>query len=390
MDFSPSPQQQEWLDRARRLAAESLAPRAAGCDARRAFPHENFADLRRAGFLRLAVPSWYGGLWVDYQAYALVMEALAIGCASTTCCLAMHFGCAFHILASGSRAQRERYMTWIVAEERLFAVATTDATPGEPGALGEVTARAVPGGYRLNGRKYFVTSAGAADAYVLRATHASPPADAPPSEIFIVRSDSAGVRVEERWDGLGLRASSTNDVLLEECFVPEEDILRGGDEPEPSAFLPTAGFSLGLAAWPLGAATAAFDYARAEMQGARGRPSRPVSQEKRRLLAEIHGDLQAAHWLLLHAAWVADTAPERYLLPLQTARYACTTNAVAATQRALLIAGGRGYLQRHPLERLLRDTLAGPLQAACHEQCLDRVADDLLAAPPTGSAEHGQ
>src|SRR5438270_1001309 len=167
MEFSPSPEQREWQERARRMASEVLAPRAADYDARGVFPHENFAALRREGFLRLAVPSWYGGLWVDHRAYALVMEALGTGCASTTCSLAMHFGCAFHVLAAGSPAQKERFMRWIVQEEKLFAVATTESTPGEAGAVGTVTARRAPGGYRLDGRKYFVTGAGAAGAYVV-------------------------------------------------------------------------------------------------------------------------------------------------------------------------------------------------------------------------------
>jgi alkylation response protein AidB-like acyl-CoA dehydrogenase len=385
MEFRPTPHQHEWQERARRMASESLEPRAADYDARRVFPRENFAELRREGFLQLAVPERYGGLWVDYQAYALVMDALGAGCASTTCCLAMHFGCAFHILAAGTRAQKERFMRRIVEEGTLFAVATTDATPGETGASGIVTARQVEGGYRLSGRKYFVTGAGAADAYVVGAVREALNGGALERALFVVPADRDGVRVEERWDGMGLRASSTNDVLFEDCFVADEEFLAGTDDPEPRPFLPTAGFSLGLAAWPLGAATAAFEHIRGEMRDGTTAPSRPISQEKRRLLAEMHVELQSARLLLYHAAWVADTAPERYLLPLQAARYACTRNAVAVAQRALLAAGGRGYLARHPLERILRDTLAGPLQAACHEQCLERVASELLGSGRDGT-----
>jgi alkylation response protein AidB-like acyl-CoA dehydrogenase len=83
MNFKPTEEQREWEERAARLAREALAPRAAAMDARGTFPHENFEDLRREGFLRLAVPPWYGGLWVDHVSYALAMIALGAGCAST-------------------------------------------------------------------------------------------------------------------------------------------------------------------------------------------------------------------------------------------------------------------------------------------------------------------
>src|SRR5437899_1121512 len=85
-------------DRARRMADGVLAPRAADADDLREFQHGALEHLRRAGFLSLAVPEWHGGQWVDHVTYALVMEALGEGDASITCCLAMHFGCAFHIL----------------------------------------------------------------------------------------------------------------------------------------------------------------------------------------------------------------------------------------------------------------------------------------------------
>src|SRR5712692_7950858 len=129
MNFAPTPQQLEWQERARRLARETLAPRADEADDRRVFQHAALNDLRRAGFLSLAVPEWHGGQWVDHVTYALVMEALAEGEASMTCCLAMHFGCTFHILSAGNREQKERWLGRIVRDGLMFAVASTDARP---------------------------------------------------------------------------------------------------------------------------------------------------------------------------------------------------------------------------------------------------------------------
>jgi butyryl-CoA dehydrogenase len=379
MDFKPTEEQRAWEERAERLAREALAPRAAAMDARGSFPHENFEDLRREGFLRLAVPPWYGGLWVDHVSYALAMIALGAGCASTTSCLAMHFGCVFHVLASGSREQKERWIQAVVRDGALFAIAGTDAVPGEGSPPGVVVARREPGGFRLTGRKYFVTSAGGANAYVTRARMEGAPPDAPEPIFMVTAGPRDDLRVLEQWDGMGLRASATNTVMFEETWVPEQDTLGECTEPEPLCFQPTAGFSIGLAAWPLGTAIAALAYVLDELGAPdSGSRSRPLSGERRRLLAEMRMSIDAARWMLLYAAWVADTDPDNYLMPLQAARFTCTANAVDVTRRALLAVGGRGYLGRNPLERLLRDALAGPLQAACHETCPDRIAEHLL------------
>jgi alkylation response protein AidB-like acyl-CoA dehydrogenase len=376
MNFTPTPQQLEWQERARRLARETLAPRADEADDRRVFQHAALNDLRRAGFLSLAVPEWHGGQWVDHVTYALVMEALGEGDASLTCCLAMHFGCTFHILSAGDREQKERWLGRIVREGAMLAVASTDARPDEEAPPGLVHATPVEGGYRLNGRKYFVTGAGVVDAFITRAEREEGGA----LNCAVPARDNPGVRVVESWDGMGLRASSTNDVIFEECLVPAEDVLGVCPDPEPLCFQPTAGFSIGLTAWPLGVARAAYTYARRVLrrESEKAGTGRPVSQEKRRLLARMHLDIETAHWLLIHAAWMADTQPERYLMPLQAARYAATEGAVRVTHHALLAVGGRGYLERNPLARLLRDAQSAPLQAACHEQCLERVATELL------------
>ncbi len=293
-----------------------------------------------------------------------------------TCCLAMHFGCAFQILSAGDPEQKRRWLGRIVRDGWLLAVAGTDARPDEDAAPGLVHATPVEGGYRLSGRKYFVTSAGVADAYILRAEQ-----EGGGGQNFAVPAHAnPGVRVEERWDGMGLRASSTNDLIFEECFVPREDLLGVCPDPEPLCFQPTAGFSIGLAAWPLGVARAAFAYARRVLrrESEKAGTGRPVSQEKRRLLAAMHGETEAARLLLYHAAWVADVEPAHYLMPLQVARLACAEGAVRVTHQALLVVGGRGYLERNPLARLLRDAQSAPLQAACHEQCPERVATELL------------
>ena len=143
MNFAPTEMQLDWQARARRLARERLAPHADIADSQRVVQREALDHLRREGFLSLAVPEWHGGHWVDHVTYALVMEALGEGDASLTCCLAMHFGCAFHVLSAGNREQKERWLGRIVRDGLMFAVASTDARPDEEAAPGLVHAAPV-------------------------------------------------------------------------------------------------------------------------------------------------------------------------------------------------------------------------------------------------------
>jgi len=377
MDFTPNPIQAEWQARARAFAARVLAPRAAEIDAQHRFPLESFRDIRREGYLKLGVPVSHGGLWQDYLTYTLIVEAFAEACPATACCLAMHVGATFLILAAGSRVQKTRLLRRVVEDGYLLGIAFSDSAPHEDSPPGRVVARKVPGGYRLHGRKYFVTSAGAADLLLVQAEMVDGCNKG--ERIFAIPARSRDdVRIEEGYESLGLRGTASREVVFEGCWAPEEDILGRFLDPEPWRCQPTAGFTLGLSAVYLGIASTAYRYALDALRGRQSSPGQRLSQERQRLLTQLYTGVESARWMLYRAAWSADHDPDRMTLTLQAARYICSTQAVAVTQTALLAVGSRGYLTRNPLERLIRDALAGPLQAACHETCPDRIAQELL------------
>lgn len=375
MDYSLNSNEKQWQALARKLAAERLAPRAAEYDKRAEFPTANFQDLREAGFLALAVPPEYGGQWAGHTPYTLAAIEIATADASTMCMLAMHFGCVFQLLNSGNEDQRQQYFRAVVNKGKFFGVATTESSSDAPGTRGVVTAVPCDGGWRLNGRRHFVTGAGVADWLIVRAAET----DGPAHTLIVGQLNTEGIMTERPGEGLGLRASATYNVVFEDCFVPLGDELTGGTPFAGGNFYPVAGFSLGLSATVLGPAVAAYHWTRDALRqmAASGGPT-AVSSERKRLLAEMYTIVEGAHSLLLRAAWTADHDPANLMLAIQSARFACAQCAVSVTQKALNACGGRSYLDRYPLERYVRDALAGPLQAGCHETCPERVAGELL------------
>ncbi|MDQ2732113.1 MAG: acyl-CoA/acyl-ACP dehydrogenase [Armatimonadota bacterium] len=375
MDYSLNADEEKWQALAKDLASGQFAPRAAKYDVRAEFPTANFADLRGSGFLALAVPGQYGGGWVGYTPYALAAIEIARGDASTMCMLAMHFGCVFQVLNAGSEEQRERFLRAVVEAGKFFGVATTESSSDVPGTRGDVWAVPCEGGWRLTGRRHFVTGAGAADWLIVRATER----DGPAHTFVVGQQDRDGIRVGRPGEGLGLRASATYNVVFEDCFVLSDDELKGGTPVTGGNFYPVAGFSLGLSATVLGPAIAAYDWTRGALRqmALSGGPT-AISSERKRLLAEMYTTIEGARSLLLRAARTADHDPSNLMLTIQSARLACAEGAVRVTQKALLACGGRSYLDCYPLERYVRDALAGPLQAGCHETCPERIAGELL------------
>ena len=375
MDWSLNPEEERWQASARILAVRDFAPRAAEFDRHAAFPYSNFDALHEAGFLGLAVPETYGGSWCGYIPYALAALEIAAGDASTMCMLSMHFGCVFHVLTGASPEQRERYLSQVVRDGRFFGVATADSSSDSPGTKGEVRAERHGSRWRLRGRRHFVTGAGAADWLIVRASEA----DGTSHTFVVAQKETPGVWADRVGEGIGLRGSATHNVVFEDCMISDDDHIAGGMAFHEIGFYPVAGFSLGLSATVLGPAMAAYNFTRDLLkQTADAGSASAVSQERRRLLAEMHVVLEGARSLLLKAAWIADNQPSDLTVAVQGARFACTQGAVYVTQKAMLACGGRAYLDRYPLERHLRDALAGPLQAGCHESCPERMAAELL------------
>src|SRR5215813_918923 len=235
MEFSITEEQRGLQRRARRLA-EDFATRAAAHDRDATDPFENYATLRDAGFHTLNIPTDLGGAGVGLFGWSLAAEELGQGCASTALSFNMHLSVVGPLMESPRvpREVKERLAKLVVQEAKLiggnFSEPTTSGLVGTPTPL--TRARRVDRGWRITGRKAFASMIAAAD-YVM--VMASPDdATAPTAAmLLLVPPEASGRRVEHVWDTLGMRATRSDAMVLEDCFVPDDGLLYRSDDIVP-------------------------------------------------------------------------------------------------------------------------------------------------------------
>jgi len=383
MDLQPSARQRELIALARDLARERFAARAERHDRDATFPFDDYADLRAEGFLGLCVPERYGGLGADYETYCLVAEQIAQGNASTALTFNMH--CLVMLMmgpiadamamAPAARARHEtlraaRYRE--VVEDGAFygqphsepvEHGETDASLAVGGRRFGTTARKVEGGYIVDGRKFFVSLGGAAPYY---ATPAIRLGDEPWIERTLylkVPKDAPGVSFPGEWDPMGMRATVSRDMVLQNVLVPDEaEVLPPGlfgamYNAFPHLFLSFSATFLGLM-------QAAYDGALAYLTGAMPRAPMPHAElaAKGPAVAEMLLALEAARALYWRAVSEARVDPPPDAVQRARAAHVTVQRAVVAvTQEAIRVCGGRAFLKRYPLERYARDARAAAL-----------------------------
>ena len=383
MNLQLSPRQHELIALARRVAHERFAPRAGRHDREASFPFDDYADLRTEGLLGLCVPERYGGLGADYETYCLVAEQIAQGNASTALTFNMH---CLTMLMMGpiaddmamSPAARERHETLravkyrAVVEDGAFygqphsepvEQGETDTTLAVGGRRFGTTARKVDGGYVVNGRKFFVSLADSAPYY---ATPAIRLGDEPWIERTLylqIPKDAPGVTFTGDWDPMGMRATVSRDMRLENVFVPDDaDVLPPGlfgamYNAFPHLFLSFSATFLGLMQ---AAYDAALAYLTGRMPGAP--PLHTEMAAKGPAVAEMLFAIESARALYYRAISEAQVgAPLEAVQRARAAHVTVQRAVVAVTQEAIRVCGGRAFLKRYPLERYARDARAAAL-----------------------------
>lgn len=411
MQLQPSPRQYELIGLARQLACERFAPRADRHDREASFPFDDYADLRAEGLLGLCVPERYGGLGADFETYCLVAEQIAQGNASTALTFNMH--CLVMLMMGPISdamamlpAARERHETLRAAKYREVIEqgvfygqphsepvehGETDATLAVGGRRFGTAARKVEGGYVVNGRKFFVSLGGAAPYY---ATPAIRLGDEPWIERTLylkVPKDAPGVSFPGDWDPMGMRATVSRDMVLENVFVPDDaEVLPPGlfgamYNAFPHLFLTFSATFLGLM-------QAAYDGALAYLTGRM--PGAPVPRAeiaaKVSAIAEMLFAVEVARAVYYRAISEAQVDPP--LEVVQRARAAHVTvqrSVVSVTQEAIRVAGGRAFLKRYPLERYARDARAAALMRPWTQELAMQQAGEValgLGGQPGGAA----
>src|SRR5262249_10395304 len=298
--------------RCRRLA-EDFATRAAWHDREASDPVENYALLRQAGFYALNVPKDLGGWGMGLLDYAIAAEELAQGCPATALAFNMHPCMVGPLMESPlvSVDVKQHVARLVVHEQKLLAGNLSE--PATSALLGTYTptarARRVDGGYRITGRKAFASMIEAADCCIV-VVHPDEAIEATAGMLLLVPRSTAGRRVDKVWDTLGMRATRSDALILEDCWVPEEARLLEVDDIGP--------FQRHGANWLWGSYTAVYlgvgvaAYKEVVKVVQERRPpgyTQPLAYhpDVRRQVAEMSVDLQAARLMLHHAAWLSDT-----------------------------------------------------------------------------------
>jgi alkylation response protein AidB-like acyl-CoA dehydrogenase len=377
MEFHITEEQRCLRERSRRLA-EDFATRAARHDREASTPAENYAALREAGFYALNIPAELGGAGVGLLAYSLAAEELAQGCASTALAFNMHLSIVGPLMESPlvSPAVKARVARMVVHDRTLiagnFSEPTTSGLVGTP--VPKTRARRVEGGYRITGRKAFASMVEAADHCAVMAypDEATAPTAA---MILLVPRDAAGRRVEEVWDTLGMRATRSDSMVLDDCWVSDDALVARADDIVPFRRDGANWFWGSYTAVYLGIAVAAYN---AIVGTVRERTPPGFAQslayhpDVRRQVAEMSVDLEAARLLTYHSAWLSDTEgpTPATLSALYRAKYFVGEAVTRITRTAMTLGGAHALFKTSPLERLFRDGAVAPVQFPPRDFCL--------------------
>jgi alkylation response protein AidB-like acyl-CoA dehydrogenase len=380
VEFRISDEQHDLQQRARRLA-EDFATRAARHDQEASDPFENYTALRVAGFYGLNVPAELGGAGVGLLGWSLAAEELAQGCASTALSFNMHLSVVGPLMESAivSRATKERLAKMVVHEGKLiggnFSEPTTSGLVGTPVPL--TRARRVNGGYRLTGRKAFASMIAAAD-YVMVMAYPDEATAPTAAMLLLVPPDAPGRRVDKVWDTLGMRATRSDSMVLDECWVSDDALLVRSDDIVPFRRDGANWFWGSYTAVYLGLAVAAYK-AIAENVHARTPPgftqSLAYHPDVRRQVGEMSVDLEAARLLTYHSAWLSDTEgpTPSALKALYRAKYFVGEAVTRITRTALTLGGAHVLFKSSPLERFFRDGAVAPVQFPPRDFCLSTL-----------------
>ncbi len=351
MRFEFSDEQREIKDRAREFADGEVAPHAAELDLEDRVPFDTLEKLSEMGFMGLCVPEEYGGAGSDFLSYCLLIEELSRADAGVGVTLAVHTSAGtLPILMFGTEDQKAKWVPPLARGERIGSFALTEPSTGSDAAAIETAAERVDGGYRISGHKQWITNGRIAGTTILFAR-------APKGvTAFIVPMDADGISFGKHARKMGVISATTDDVLLDDVFVPEEDRLGEEGKGLGVALGTLDPGRIGIAAQAVGIAEAAFRYA-AGYAARRTTFKKPIGEHQAIAfkLADMQTKIRAARLLVHEAAWMRDQGMRVTEAGARAKLYASQV-ANEVTNDALQVLGGYGYMKdESPVERYYRD-----------------------------------
>ena len=355
MDYFLNEEQLMIRDLARQIAEEKVMPVRAELDEKEEFPWDIMSTLAQSDFFGLYIPEEYGGFGKGSFELILAIEELSRACLGVSTTYAANALGTYPILLYGSEEQKKKHLPDIASGKKLVAFALTEASAGSDAAGVQTTAKLEGNEYVLNGTKQWITNGGEAEIYtVIAMTDKSRGARG--ASAFIVEKGTPGFSFGKKEKKMGIRASSTRELLFEDCRIPKENIISRQGMGFIVAMKTLDSSRTGVGAQGVGVAQGAFEtaasYAKERQQF--GQPVISI-QAVQHMLADMATNIEAARALVYSVARFIDSGARDVSKNSAIAKLFATDVAMKVTIDAVQVMGGAGYMREYPVEKMMRD-----------------------------------
>jgi alkylation response protein AidB-like acyl-CoA dehydrogenase len=355
MNFDLTSEQEMIRKMIKEFADEEVAPGAYERDKTKEFPIEVFQKLSKMGIMGLPFPEEYGGGGADTVSFAIVVEELSRACGSTGITYSAHISLGgAPINMFGTEEQKQKYLTPICTGESFGAFGLTEPNAGSDAGGTQTTAVEKEGQYFINGSKCFITNASYAKHLALTAITDQKDGKKEISAI-IVPTDARGFKIIDNYEKMGLNASNTTELVLEDVHVPTENLLGEKGEGFKQFLITLDGGRIGIGAMAVGIAQAAYEkalqYAQERKQFGRSLSQFQAIQFK---LADMALKIELARTMVYKAAWLKDQG-RKFSKEASMCKLYASEICMEVTNQAVQIHGGYGYMKDYHVERFMRD-----------------------------------
>lgn len=385
MLFQTTPEQEQLRAKIRAFAEEEIKPIAFSLDQENRFPDEAIKKLGEMGLMGIPYPKEYGGAGLDINSYAIAVEELSRVDGGSGVILSAHVSLgSFPIFAFGNEAQKQKYLVPLAKGEKIGAFGLTEPNAGSDAGGTETTALDKGDYYLLNGGKIFITNAPKADTYVVFAV-TTPDIGTRGISAFIVEKGWDGFEFGDHYDKMGIRSSTTAELIFNDVKVPKENLLGKEGEGFKIAMATLDGGRIGIAAQALGIAQGAFEQA-LDYAKERNQFGKPIAAQQgiSFKIADMATKLRCARFLVYSAAELKEHH-DPYAMEAAMAKMYASDIALEVTNSALQIFGGTGFLKGMDVERMYRDAKITTIYEGTNEIQRVVIAANLIGKMPKDS-----
>ena len=355
MDFHLTKEQEMVRKMFREFAENEVKPLAEELDEEERFPMETVEKMGKLGMMGIYFPKKYGGAGGDVLSYAMCVEELSKVCGTTGVVVSAHTSlCCAPIFEHGTEEQKMKYLPDLLSGKKIGAFGLTEPNAGTDASGQQTTAVLEGDHYVLNGSKCFITNGNVASTFVVFAM-TDPKLGNHGISAFIVERTDPGFSVGKHEKKMGIKGSSTCELIMEDCIIPKDRLLGKQGKGFGIAMKTLDGGRIGIASQALGLAEGAIEetikYTKERVQFGRRISQFQNTQFQ---LADMHAKTEAAKWLVYSAAMKKENH-EPYTVDAAMAKLVAAETASDVTRRCVQLFGGYGYTREYPMERMMRD-----------------------------------